>query len=220
MNKKAPRTRRGRMPTEGLTPAQEKVMHFIRNMTIEKGYPPTAEEVGEEMGTVKSTVLEHFRHLERKGYIRRTRMKSRSIEILKSPPVGGFVPVPIVGDVAAGSPILAQENIVGEILVEEHFAKGTCFALSVIGDSMIDARINEGDYIIVRQQPIAENGDIVVALIDDEATVKRLHISGHQIELRPENKKYKPIKIGQGDQLLILGKVTAIRSPSQLQEQS
>ncbi|MBF0188470.1 MAG: transcriptional repressor LexA [Magnetococcales bacterium] len=119
--------------------------------------------------------------------------------------------VPIVGEVAAGVPILAQENRVGELQVEAHIVRGNCFALSVQGDSMIDVQINDSDYVIVRQQPIAENGEIVVALLGDEATVKHLYIDGEQIELRPANDAYKPIEVQQDDELRILGKVVAVR---------
>ncbi|MGN7612744.1 transcriptional repressor LexA [Magnetococcales bacterium HHB-1] len=120
--------------------------------------------------------------------------------------------IPIIGSVAAGIPILAVENIVGEILIEANVARGSCFALEVTGDSMIEANINDKDYIIVRRQAVAENGDVVVAMLDDEATVKQLHISEEKIELRPANPNYEPIRVGPDDHLQILGKVLAVRS--------
>jgi repressor LexA len=114
--------------------------------------------------------------------------------------------------VAAGVPILAVENQIGEILVEARVARGSCFALQVSGDSMIDARIGDGDLVIVRRQPVAENGDIVVALLGEEATVKRLYVADSVIELRPANANYQPIRVGPNDDLRILGKVLAVRS--------
>ncbi len=118
--------------------------------------------------------------------------------------------VPIVGRVAAGPPILADENIIGEVLVDSRVARhGRCFALEVQGDSMIDADIDDGDLVVVRQQPLAESGDIVVALLGEEATVKRLYIRDETIELRPENTSHRPITVGPEDELRILGKVVA-----------
>ena len=120
--------------------------------------------------------------------------------------------VPIVGRVAAGQPILAEENIVGEVLVEGGIARsGRCFALEVTGDSMVDAGIRERDLVVVREQAVAENGDIVVALLEDEATVKRLFIRDEKIELRPENPNHRPIPVGPDDGLRILGKVVAVK---------
>ncbi|MBF0186252.1 MAG: repressor LexA, partial [Magnetococcales bacterium] len=104
----------------------------------------------------------------------------------------------------------AVENIIGEISVSSSDVRGNCFALEVVGDSMIDANINEGDYLIVRQQPVAENGDIVVALLDDEATVKRFFMFDDHIELRPANPKYKPIRVGPQNVVYIIGKVVAV----------
>lgn len=119
-----------------------------------------------------------------------------------------LVAVPIVGTVAAGQPIFAQENIMGEVLVEASVVgSGKCFALYAQGDSMINADINDGDLIIVRRQPIAEDGDIVIALLDDEATVKRLKINNELIELVPENPRLKPVRVKPEDELRILGKV-------------
>lgn len=126
--------------------------------------------------------------------------------------IADLIPVPIVGTVAAGQPIFAEENIVGEVLVEGRIVRtGRCYALEITGDSMINAGIQEGDLIIVRQQPMAENGDIVVALLGDDATVKRLYIKDAQVELRPENPMYQPIPVTPDDSFRILGKVLAIR---------
>ena len=120
--------------------------------------------------------------------------------------------VPILGTVPAGSPLLAEENILGQVMVDRKLvAAGRCFALRVTGESMRDAAIHDGDMVIVRQQQLAENGDIVVALLDDEATVKRLSIRADQIELRPENPAFKPLRIGPDHLLRIIGKVVAVR---------
>jgi repressor LexA len=116
------------------------------------------------------------------------------------------------GQVEAGPAMLAEENRLGELLVDQTIAsRGRCFALRVSGDSMVGAGMNDGDVVICRQQPVAESGEIVVALLGEEATVKRLYIHGDRIELRPENKRYKPIVIGPDDNLSILGKVVAAR---------
>ena len=105
---------------------------------------------------------------------------------------------------------MAIENVVGELLVDSRIARGRCFALKVKGDSMIDADINDGDYVIVRQQPLAESGEIVVAMLENDATVKRLRMAGEVIELRPENPRLSPIQIGPDDDLRIVGKVVAV----------
>jgi len=162
--------------------------------------------------------------------LRREPRKARGLAVVREPPacrvaalrgagredeITDLVPVPILGRVAAGQPLFAEENVIGEVLVEGRVAsRGRCFALEVDGNSMVGAGIHEGDIVIVRQQPVAESGDIVVALLGDEATVKRLYIREERIELRPENPKYRPIPIGSGDDLRILGKVVATRRRS------
>jgi repressor LexA len=124
------------------------------------------------------------------------------------------VAVPIAGRVAIGQPIFTKENIVGEVLVEGGLARsGPCFAIAVTGDSMVDAGIRECDLVVVREQAVAENGDIVVALLEIEATVKRLVIRDEKIELRPKNQKHLPIPVGPDDGLRILGKVVTVRRP-------
>jgi len=130
----------------------------------------------------------------------------------QTPDKTNLTAVPVLGMVAAGQPILTLENKIGQVMVPNNVLRGKCFALKVQGDSMIDADIFEGDYVVVRQQPIAENSDIVVAMVGEEATVKRLSIEGEHIELRPENQKLKPIIIGQQDELKIIGKVLYVCS--------
>lgn len=178
------------------------------------GYPPTCQELADELDVTAPTAHALVRQLIRKEYLKRERGKARGLTVVREiePQPGRLVPVPILGSVAAGRPILAEENIVGEILVDSSVVRDApCFALRVKGPSMVDAGIADKDLIVVRRQPIAENGDIVVALLHDEATVKRLSINGHIIELRPENPKFKPIVVGVDDDLRILGKVVAVR---------
>ena len=215
--------RRGRKALTGLTPAQDRALAMIRQFVDRHGFPPTVKELGGELGIAPASAHELMTGLERKGYLRRSPGKARSLEILRptAPTATQLVAVPILGQVPAGTPLLAAENVVGKLLVDARTARGRCFALEVQGDSMIDADIQDGDYVIVRQQQLAESGEIVVAMLDDEATVKRLRLTGEAIELRPENRRLSPIHIGPDDDLRILGKVVAIHrrdrdgSPSQ-----
>jgi repressor LexA len=204
--------RRGRRAVQGLTPAQGRALATIRQFAVRHGFPPTVKELGDELGIAPASAHELTTGLERKGYLRRSPGKARSLEILPQPrpDTTQLVAVPIVGRVPAGTPLLAAENVVGELLVDGRTARGRCFALEVQGDSLIDADIQDGDYVIVRQQQLAESGEIVVAMFEGEATVKRLCIAGEAIELRPENRRLSPIPIGPDDDLRILGKVVAV----------
>jgi len=204
--------KRGRRAVPGLTPAQERALATIRQFSSRHGFPPTVKELGQELGIAPASAHELMAGLQRKGYLRRSPGKARSLEILRQPGLDTtqLVVVPIVGRVPAGTPLLAAENVVGELLVDSRTARGRCFALEIQGDSMIDADIQDGDYVIVRQQPVAEPGEIVVAMLGGETTVKRLHIAGDAIELRPENQRLAPIPIGPDDDLRILGKVVAV----------
>ena len=197
-----------------LTNAQNTLLQAIERLKRTMGMSPTVQELAVELGLKAPSVFEGLKRLEDKGYIRRQARKARSIEILRAqtPDKTNLTAVPVLGMVAAGAPILAQENRMGQIMVPNSVLRGKCFALKVQGDSMIDADIFEGDYVVVRQQPIAENSDIVVAMVGEEATVKRLSIEGEHIELRPENQKLKPIIIGQQDELKIIGKVLHVCS--------
>lgn len=211
------RPRRGRRPSEGITEPQRRTLAAIRAFAAKRGYPPTIDELGEILGIAGASAHQQVTQLIRKGYLRREPRKARSLEILKEPEheVSSLVGVPIVGRVPAGRPLLAAENVVGELLVEGHLVRsGRCFALQVHGDSMVRADIRSGDYVVVRQQQVAENGDIVVALLGDEATVKRLRIADDRIELRPENPRHRPIVVGPDDDLRIQGKVIAVRRRS------
>ncbi|UCC68211.1 MAG: transcriptional repressor LexA [Armatimonadota bacterium] len=195
---------------QGLTGRQQQVLEGIHQIIKEKGYPPTVREIGERLGLRSScTVQRHLEALERKGYIKRDRTKARSVEIVQAPdptmiPVT-MVPVPVVGTVPAGQPILATENIEEVFPLPRDVVKDDqCFMLQVEGESMIEAGIFDGDYVVVRQQPYAEDGDIVVALLEDEATVKRFRRRRSSIRLEPANKKMKPII---ADDVQIVGKV-------------
>ena len=195
---------------QGLTSRQQEVLEGIHQIISEKGYPPTVRDIGQRLGLRSScTVQRHLEALERKGYIKRDRTKARSVEIIQAPdptmiPVP-MVPVPVIGAVAAGQPILAAENIEEVFPLPRDIVKDDqCFMLKVEGDSMIEAGIFDGDYVVVRQQPDAEDGDIVVALLEDEATVKRLRRRRNRIHLEPANKKMKPIV---ADDVQIVGRV-------------
>lgn len=209
----------GRPVTKTPTESQLRVLRELEAWIARQGHSPTVRELADQMGTAVGSVNEQLRRLERNGYIQREPFKSRSLTVLRSAEtlqnVPRLVAVPIVGTVAAGHPVLATENICGEVLVEQTvLGSGRHFALKASGQSMIGAGIQPGDILIVRQQQIAENRDIVVALLDGDATVKRLHYRTGTIELRPENPRFKPIPIGPDDDLRILGKVIATRRPA------
>ena len=208
-----PGKRRGRRPIEELTETQRRVLREVRDFLAHRGFPPTVKELGELLEVSPATAHEQVGQLVRKGYVQRQPKKARGLAILRDPDdePADLVSVPLLGMIPAGSPLLAEENVLGDVMIERRLAStGRCFALRVNGDSMRGAAIRDGDVVIVRQQPVAENGDIVIAMRNDEATVKRLSIRGHTIELRPENSEYKPIAIGPDDDMRILGKVIAV----------
>jgi repressor LexA len=193
-----------------LTTRQRQVLSAIYDIVRKTGLPPTVREIGQRVGLRSScTVQRHLEALERKGYLRRSPTKARAIEIIDAEdPVmipRPSVPIPLVGAVAAGSPILAVENI------EDVFAMPAglvseegCFMLRIQGDSMIEAGLFDGDLVVVRQQKSADDGDIVVALLEDEATVKRFYRQDGKIRLQPANSAMEPIIT---DRAKIIGKV-------------
>ena len=204
---------RGRRPVEEITDPQRRTLQELRRFTNRRGFPPTIQELADMLGISPPSVRDQVNQLVRKGYVKRESRKARGLTVLREPmdEVLDLLAVPIVGRVAAGQPVLAEENVIGEVLVDSRAVRsGRCFALEVRGDSMIDAGIRDQDLVVVREQPVAESGDIVVALLDQEATVKRLFIRDERIELRPENPKHRPMPIGPDDGLRILGKVVAI----------
>ena len=201
----------------GLTESQAKVLKTVSDFIAENGYSPTAKEIAEILNITQTSVFEQLERLEKKRYITRQKGAARTIGILNQPenekPVKKsdsvkLVKVPIIGTIAAGAPIFADENMEGEILVDEsNIGKGRFFALRVRGDSMINAGINNGDLVIIKRQPLAENGDIIAALIDSEATLKRLSLTDDEVFLLPENEKYSPINVTCREDFKILGKM-------------
>jgi repressor LexA len=183
------------MATE-LTRRQKQVLDFINSCIAHRGYPPTMREIGEHMG-ISSTngVNDHLKALERKGHLVRDDMKSRALRPVSGS--GQVIEVPLVGRVAAGEPVLAVENIEDTVRVDRFFIGPSreVFALRVTGDSMIEDGIFDGDYIFVRKQIAAERGDIVVAIIEGEATVKRFYPEGDRIRFQPANASMKPIVV-------------------------
>lgn len=197
-----------------MTKRQEQILDFIKAELHRKGYPPSVREIGEAVGlSSSSTVHSHLAALEHKGFIRRDPAKPRALEVFdfrESDPaldLGEINAVPVVGSVAAGQPILAAENIEQTLPLPAEFAGEQTFILRVRGDSMMDAGILDGDFVVVRQQPTAVNGDIVVAMIDEEATVKSFFRESDRIRLQPHNDAFEPIYARDVE---IVGKVVAL----------
>ena len=191
----------------GLTARQEQVLRFIREFTQANGYPPTVREIGSQLElSSPSTVHVHLGNLERLGYIRRDPSKPRALELVdaRRPPL----PLPLVGQVAAGMPILAEQNIEEYVDVPAMLRRSDDdFLLRVEGDSMVDAGIHNDDLIVVHRQAIADNGDIVVALVGDEATTKRFFREAGRIRLQPANDLYEPIIL---DDVELVGRVVGV----------
>ncbi len=195
-----------------LTKRQKQIYDCICSAIRDNGYPPSVREICADVGLKSSaTVHNHLISLENKGYIRRDPAKPRAIEILHEDIQlhnSGICKIPILGQVTAGAPILAQENVEDYFpLPESLVKKDTIFMLQVSGDSMIEKGIHDQDYVVVRKQSNAENGDIVVALLGDEATVKTYYKESKYIRLQPENENYSPIITKD---VSIVGRVIAI----------
>ena len=184
------------------------ILDFIRREIDDKGYPPSVREICLAVGLKStSTVHAHLNRLEEEGYIRRDATKPRALELTDTATVRGRS-VPLVGRVTAGMPILAQQNIEEYYMLPQNVVGGDeVFILSVQGESMIEAGILDGDFVIVRRQSHAENGDIVVAMIDDEATVKRIFYEKTRVRLQPENSAMQPI---YARDVTVLGRVIAL----------
>lgn len=219
-------------PTEpaGLTPRQRKVLEVIRDWVERHGYPPSVREIGDAVGLTSTSSVHHqLRTLERKGFLRRDPNRTRAVDV-RGPeetahadgahagtpaddtgsgdlrPAPAFVP--LLGNIAAGGPILAEQAVESVFpLPREIVGEGTLFLLNVRGDSMIEAAITDGDWVVVRQQPVAENGEIVAAMIDGEATVKTFKRRDGHVWLMPANPAYDPIP---GDDATVLGRVVAV----------
>ncbi|HTR71799.1 MAG TPA: transcriptional repressor LexA [Mycobacteriales bacterium] len=204
----------------GLTPRQRKVLEVIRESVERRGYPPSMREIGEAVGlTSTSSVAHQLSALERKGFLRRDANRPRAVEVRAPSPApvdptgeGDDRPtpayIPIVGQIAAGGPILAEHAITDVFpLPRQIVGDGELFLLKVVGDSMLDAAITDGDWVVVRRQNHAEPGEIVAALLDNEATVKTFSVREGHVWLLPHNPAYSPIA---GDDATILGRVTAV----------
>lgn len=198
-----------RAPTE----RQERILEVIRDFTEERGYPPSVREIGERVGlSSSSTVQAHLKTLEKRGLIHRDPTKPRALIASGSRAFqraeADYGVLPIVGKVAAGLPITATENLEGEYVVPAELARkpGT-FMLRVQGDSMVDAAILDGDMIVVSPQPDARNGEIVVAMVEGEATVKRFFREAGRVRLQPENRTMRPIF---SDDVSVVGRVEAV----------
>jgi repressor LexA len=211
---------------DGLTARQRRVLETIRDSVERRGYPPSMREIGEAAGLASPSSVSHqLAALERKGYLRRDPHRPRAIEVVAPDAVredaestvdetgsGDARPapsyVPLVGRIAAGGPILAEEAVEDVFpLPRQLVGEGQLFLLKVVGDSMVDAAICDGDWVVVRQQQVAENGDIVAAMIDGEATVKTFKRRDGHVWLLPHNPAFEPIP---GDHATVLGRVTAV----------
>jgi len=216
----------------GLTPRQLRVLATIKDAIEKRGYPPSMREIGEAVGlTSSSSVAHQLKVLEEKGFLKRDPNRPRALEVflpevmaarrslgsveesaIDETGIGDATPpaayVPLLGRIAAGGPILAEENLEEVFpLPKTLVGEGQLFLLEVRGDSMIDAAICDGDYVVIRQEQTAENGDIVAALLEDEATVKTFQRKDGKVWLLPHNEAYEPI---DGTNATILGKVTAV----------
>lgn len=204
-------------PADGtvLTMRQRKVLQIIRESVATRGYPPSVREIGEQVGLKSpSSVAYQLNALQRKGLLRKDAHRPRAVDVRPAevtadgPPRPEPAYVPMVGRIAAGGPILAEQSIEDVFpLPKEIVGDESSFLLRVVGDSMVEAAITDGDWVVVRQQPTAENGDIVAAMIDGEATVKTFRRKDGHVLLMPHNPAYSPIP---GDDATVLGRVVAV----------
>ena len=209
---------RGRPRQDEITETQAAALEVLSHAIDRQGFAPTMSELGEQLGITAASAHQLVVQLERKGYVRRQPRKARSLRVVRRPSrtIDSMISVPLVGVVKAGPAMLAEENCLGEVMVSSATAgRGSCFALQIDGNSMKNADMQDGDFVIVRRQQLAENGDIVVALIDDEATVKRLSIEDGKIRLLPENRRYRPIEVSPDCDFRLLGKVIAVTHQQQ-----
>jgi repressor LexA len=207
-----------------LTERQRTILDVIRASVTSRGYPPSIREIGDAVGlTSTSSVAHQLRTLERKGFLRRDANRPRAVDVRSADDVAAAAPltdlagsdalpqptyVPVLGRIAAGGPILAEEAVEDIFpLPRELVGEGTLFLLKVVGDSMVEAAICDGDWVVVRQQNVADNGDIVAAMIDGEATVKTFKRAGGQVWLMPHNPAFDPIP---GNDATVLGKIVTV----------
>ena len=193
-----------------LTDKQQKIYEYIRSRIQDSGIPPTVREIGDHFGITVKGAYDHLKAIEKKGFIKCEQNKSRSIELLVDGEerVPQTVMVPLVGHIAAGAPILAEENITDYYdFPKSLLGKKECFALKVRGDSMIDAGIHDGDIAVIEKTETARDGEIIAALVDGEATLKTLKRQAQSIQLIPANPAYKPITVSE---VRVLGVLSAI----------
>jgi repressor LexA len=195
-----------------LTDKQDAVYRFIVSSMKERGMPPTIREIGDEFHITAKGAYDHLKAIEKKGFIKTTKNQSRAIELTRNDPLDAMpeqaMTIPVLGRVAAGQPILAHENVESYIPVPDKLSKKPgIFALKVVGDSMIEAGINDGDLAIIQKKESAKNGDIVVALVEDEATLKVFYKESDHVRLEPRNARLKPIKVKK---VSIIGKLVGI----------
>ena len=198
--------------SKDLTDKQLMIFEFIKEKINDSGFPPTVREIGDRFGITVKGAYDHLKAIEKKGYIRTEQNKSRAIVILgdsdTAESASDGISIPLLGRIAAGSPILAEENIEDYLTFPESmFTNGEYFALNVKGDSMIEGGILDGDIAIIKKQNTANNGEIIAALLEDEATLKIFSKAGNAIKLVPMNSAYKPIECRD---LSILGKLAAV----------
>jgi repressor LexA len=196
-----------------LTEKQQAILDFIQQYMDEHQYPPSIREIGSHFGVYPATVQDHISALERKGFLQKQRFQSRTLTVAsKGRRQADGAEVPVVGQVAAGFPILAQENIENSVRLPQEWTPPGAFLLRVKGDSMKDAHILDGDYVLIQPNPVATNGEIVVALIGDEATVKRYYKTERGITLKAENPNYKPIRVSREEAggFRIIGRVAGV----------
>lgn len=205
-----------------LTDRQQDILNFISEFRNANGFPPTLREIGKQFGITSTFgVKRHLDALVKKGYLTIESNASRGLNLIKDEnnvkvisdeESRLFAQVPIVGRVAAGLPITADENIEGNLILDKNFLKSfqDCFALKVKGDSMINAGIFEGDFVIIHRQTNAKNDDIVVAIIENDTTLKRYYKKNDEVKLIPENEKYQPIEINKNETFHIEGKVVGV----------
>lgn len=226
MSDRTSETGSARQTDSGLTERQRTILEVIRASVVSRGYPPSIREIGDAVGlTSTSSVAHQLRTLERKGYLRRDPNRPRAVDVRGADDGGNAATsvstdvagsdalpeptyVPVLGRIAAGGPILAEEAVEDVFpLPRELVGEGSLFLLKVVGESMIDAAICDGDWVVVRQQHVADNGDIVAAMIDGEATVKTFKRKDGHVWLMPHNVHFQPIP---GDDAAILGKVVTV----------
>ena len=192
-----------------LTARQQEILDFLKGFIEKNSYPPTIRETAKAFSISVKGAYDHIKALEKKGVIKLQENRSRALEIVsKKENDDSVAEIPVLGSIAAGNPIFAEENWKGTVRIPSEYARsGTCFAIRVKGDSMRDAGIHSGDLAIIEQRPTAENGDIVAALIEDSATLKRFFRENNRIRLQAENPDYAPIYT---QDVRILGKLKAI----------